>query len=148
MKNKQKIALIVGCQIGILVASFMILVHIENEWLVLGNSIDKAGLNRYLAASSILEAHNQVYSYDTVLEENSVDKLRKNLEDLRYGIDNEGIKLRPLPIELIDDWNKVYDSFVVFEQDVKNFQISSDQKIHFLNKLDDSGKKLVESSDI
>ena len=148
MDNKLKIVLIVGCQIGIIVASFLILVYIENEWLILGNSIDQAGLNRYLTASSILEAHNDVFSYTNVLEENSIDKLRKNLEDLRYGVHNEEMKLRPLPIELVDYWNKVHDNFIVFEQNVKNLETSSDEKIPLLNRLDDSGKKLVESSDV
>ena len=143
MNNKQKITLIVASQITLIVASFLSLVYIENEWLVIGNSIDQAGLNRYLTSSAMLEAHDFVFSHTSDIEQNSIDKLRKNLEILRDGIDNEEMKLHALPLELTEYWNQVYSDFVIFEQDMINLQSSSDEKIQLLNKLDNDGKKLI-----
>ena len=148
VNNKQKITLIVASQITLIVASFLSLVYIENEWLVIGNSIDQAGLNRYLTSSAMLEAHDFVFSHTSDIEQNSIDKLRKNLEILRDGIDNEEMKLHALPLELTEYWNQVYSDFVIFEQDMINLQSSSDEKIQLLNKLDNDGKKLIESSDV
>ena len=58
------------------------------------------------------------------------------------------MKLHALPLELTEYWNQVYSDFVIFEQDMINLQSSSDEKIQLLNKLDNDGKKLIESSDV
>ena len=68
----------------LIIASFLILIYLESEWLLLGDSIDVAGLNRYLTSNVILEIHDLIHETDAD-PTGALQKLKENIYFLKEG---------------------------------------------------------------
>lgn len=145
---KQKIVLIVSIQIALIIGSFTFNVYLESEWLEFGQSINRAGLNRFLTSETHLQVQNLIIqkNYDEIPQ--SLEKLKNNLLVIKDGGTIENIPLKPLPEELQKDWNKVYADYLIFENDISSLPDVDPQKIsNFQISVDESSNNLIESSD-
>ena len=148
MNVKQKIVLIVSIQIALIIGSFTFNVYLESEWLEFGQSINRAGLNRFLTSETHLQVQNLIIqkNYDEIPQ--SLEKLKNNLLVIKDGGTIENIPLKPLPEELQKDWNKVYADYLIFEKDISSLPDVDPQKIsNFQISVDESSNNLIESSD-
>lgn len=120
--------------------------YIESEWLSIGNSIDYAGLNRYLTISVVLEHHD--LNYDKELQTPpSLEKLKENIFLIKDGGTTNGNLIQKLPLELEDDWTKVHDDYLVFETSILEFLDADLDDIDRLNiQIDENAEHLVKSS--
>jgi len=75
----------VGLQIVLIVSSFLTLVYFESEWLEIGNSIDYAGLNRFLTVKTMLEMRNLDFNSQVLEKPESLKILEKNLLLIKEG---------------------------------------------------------------
>lgn len=148
MNSKQKIVLIIGLQIILIVSSYLILVNLESQRLQIGQSINYAGLNRFLTVNTHLEVHESTLEHDITVSPESLEKLKKNLLLIKEGGTMDGNLISPLPLELEDDWKKTYDDYLIFEKNVlamSNTDLKNISNIHI--QFDESSKNLVHSSD-
>ena len=148
MNPKQKIALIVSIQIFLIMGSFLLNAYLESEWLDLGQSINRAGLNRFLTSETHLQVQNLILNKNFEEKPPSLEKLKDNLFLIKNGGTIENISLKPLPIELQKDWNHVYSNYVVFEKNISSISyLDSDNTQDLIISIDESSKNLIESSD-
>ncbi|EIJ65183.1 ATPase/histidine kinase/DNA gyrase B/HSP90 domain protein [Candidatus Nitrosopumilus salaria BD31] len=148
MNVKQKIILIVSVQIALIIGSFTFNVYLESEWLEFGQSINRAGLNRFLTSETHLQVQNLIIqkNFDEIPQ--SLEKLKNNLLVIKDGGTIENVPLKPLPEELQKDWNKVYADYLIFEKDISSLSDVDPQKIsNFQISVDESSNNLIESSD-
>lgn len=148
MNVKQKIVLIVSLQIVLIVGSFLFNVYLESEWLDFGQSINRAGLNRFLTSETHMQVQNSIIrnSFDEIPQ--SLEKLKNNLFVIKDGGTIENISLKPLPTELQKDWNKVYADYLIFEKNISSLpDVDSQKTSNFLISVDKSSNNLIESSD-
>jgi len=148
LNSKHKIVLIIGLQIILIVSSYLILVNLESQRLEIGQSINYAGLNRFLTVHTHLEVHESTFEHDITVSTESLEKLKMNLLLIKEGGTMDGDSISPLPLELEGDWKKTYDDYLIFEKNVlaiSNTDLKNISNIHI--QLDESSKNLVDSSD-
>jgi len=148
LNSKQKIILIIGLQIILIVSSFLILVNLESQRLQIGQSINYAGLNRFLTVNTHLEVHESIIEHDIIANHESLEKLKNNLLLIKEGGIIDGNTLSPLPLELEDDWKKTYNDYIIFEKNVLTISNTDPKNIPDIHiQLDKSSENLVRSSD-
>lgn len=148
LNSKQKIVLIVGLQIALIVCSYLVLVHLESQRLEIGESINYAGLNRFLTVNTHLEVHESTLEHDITVSPESLEKLKKNLFLIKEGGTMDDHSISPLPLELEDDWRKTYDDYLIFEKNVLTISNTDPKNISDIHtQLDTSSENLVRSSD-
>ena len=147
MNTKQKILLIVGTQIALIVSSFLILVIIESDMLAIGNSIDHAGLNRFLTANIMSDFYSSIYQ-NQPFSEKSLDSLKNNLVLLKNGGIGENSHIRPLPEELTPYWMDVQNEFLIFEKNIQTYSSSQVKTIELESRVEQSSKNLLKNSNI
>jgi signal transduction histidine kinase len=147
LNPKEKVFFIVLIQVILIVTSFLVLVYIESEWLIVGNSINHAGFNRYLSASIMLDLHSSENHYFKDNQSNSIQSLRENILLLKNGGEVDGSKLRPIPDELLPYWNIVYDDFEIFEKNISLYDLPEGKTIERHSEIDLNYNSLLNSSD-
>jgi len=144
---KKKITLIIGLQISLIVSSFLVLVYLESEWLEMGQTINYAGLNRFLTIETHLQLHTSIYENDIIEKPESLLKLKENLLLIKDGGTKNGNFLKPLPIELHEEWTKTYESYLVFEKNILDILIAEQNDVNDIHmQVNQSGENLVENS--
>lgn len=148
MSPKQKISIIVGFQIILIAASFLTLVYLEYEWTTIGNTIDYAGLNRFLTLRTMLEIHDFDFNSQPLEKPASLEELKANLYLVKEGGITNGDSLGSLPEQLQDSWERVETDYVDFEGSVINYVNSSyDERFELIIHVNTNGKNLIQSSD-
>jgi signal transduction histidine kinase len=145
---KVKIVLIVSLQIFLIVSSFLTLVYIENEWLVLGNSINHAGLNRFLSANVMLDLHNLHSHYTGNDSMSSLNALKDNMELLKNGGYADAVKIKPLPDDLLPYWETTYSDLIAFEKNIDLYNSPGKNTAEGHAEIDLNYENLLKSSDI
>lgn len=112
MKSKPKVTIIIVCQIFLILGSFITLAVFESQNALLGNSINVAGKNRFLASQFIDEVKN--FNYLKNPEADPEEKLIA-LEENIYLLKNGGMlneqEIPSLDVQFEQDWAIVQDSF-------------------------------------
>ncbi|MBA4459775.1 MAG: GHKL domain-containing protein [Nitrosopumilaceae archaeon] len=112
MKSKPKVTIIIVCQIFLILGSFITLAVFESQNALLGNSINVAGKNRFLASQFIDEVKN--FNYLKNPEADPEEKLIA-LEENIYLLKNGGMlneqEIPILDVQFEQDWAIVQDSF-------------------------------------
>ncbi|MFB5618599.1 MAG: hypothetical protein ACE5RE_03275 [Candidatus Nitrosomaritimum aestuariumsis] len=86
MKSKPKVTIIIACQIFLILGSFMTLTVFESQSALLGNSINVAGKNRFLASQFIDEVKNFNYLKNPEADpEEKLIALEENIYLLKNG---------------------------------------------------------------
>ena len=135
-----KIGFLVVIIIAVIISSFIILVYFQSQQILLGNSINIAGKNRFLTMSVLFQtseylngilstfsspsAHvpsSILSTFSTVKLNDAINNLNTNLFVLRDGGKTSNIELKPLSPKFMDsweiinnDWNK-FRNFITLE---------------------------------
>jgi len=138
--------IIVIFQIVLIVGSYFILVNLESQRLKIGDSINYAGLNRFLTVKTHLELHILILEKNFDEKPSSLEKLKENLLLIKEGgkINNE--LLSPLPLELEEDWKKTFDDYLIFENSILNLKDANPENMLNQNTVDKSAEELIQSS--
>lgn len=132
-------------QIILIIVSFLVLVYIETEWLDLGNSIDYAGLNRFLALGSIMEIHHEEKYFDE--KDKMINMLEKNILLIKNGGKINGESLKELPTELEKEWNEVYENYLIFRESIEKLDSTKSEQENIHSEIEQNGKAVIQSSD-
>jgi len=111
LKAKNKIIIIVLIQITIIIISFLVLVHFEQERTLIGNSINIAGKTRVLTMISHEEIEYMLYSQTTINPSINFNNIENNINFLKTGGSQNGLELKPLPASFQNDINSLEKSF-------------------------------------
>jgi len=110
----------------------------------LGNTINIAGLNRYLTSKTISDAYkneiNQIESY----QYKSLDELENNIKILKEGGKTNGSITQKLPVALEAQLKNVESDYIKFKQILLDKSNVVDNRIL---KIEMSGNKLIKNSD-
>ena len=117
--------MIIACQITLLITSFLVLVQIESESLSLANSINVAGLNRFLTSNVLVEIYDSNYKEMAHVE--SLKKLHDNIMLLKNGGIYNETTIKELPLKFENEWMHVFQSYQTFENSIQNTVILDDQ---------------------
>ena len=120
-----KIGILVVIQIAFVITSFGILSYYESQDTHLGNSINIAGKNRYLTSNLLLRASEYFSqggdsSTDLSNLSSAMNQLESNILALKQGGMISDIDLRPLPSKFMEDWNMIYQQWIVLKEIVIN----------------------------
>ena len=114
MNSKSKITIIVLCQIGLIIGSFLSVAIWESQFSLLGNSVNVAGKNRLLTSQFEHEVHDHENTdLHSVDPEKRMNELENNILFLKNGGVQNNIELNPLDEQFDRDWQNMYDQFLV-----------------------------------
>ena len=123
MTPKSKTIVIVFCQIGLIVGSFLGVAIWESKNITLGHSLDVAGKNRLLTSLFLNEVIDHAYvklpDSDPI---KSLNDLERNILLLKNGGIFDGVKILPLDDDFNNSWVRVYDKFIETKSNYKEFQ--------------------------
>ena len=152
LNSKSKITVIVLCQIGLIMGSFLSVAIWESQFSLLGNSVNVAGKNRLLTSQFLNEVKD--HSYLNLPDANPEEKLQlleENILFLKNGGEQNNIELNPLSEELHPEWEQVYYDFQMIESDFEDFKsISGHQTLSpfDITSLEVDSLVLISSSDV
>jgi len=147
LSPKQQITLIVLLELFLIASSFLFTVYLESEWIELGQSINRAGLNRFLTSETRLSVQDLIIN-STLEKPSSLEKLKDNLFLIKDGGIIENTSVKPLPSELNKDWEKVYDEYLIFEKNILSISdMDPENRSNLLMLIDESSNNLIHSSD-
>lgn len=148
MNVKTKVIIIVSSQVALIIASFLILIYLESEWLLLGDSIDVAGLNRYLTSNVILEIHDLIHETDAD-PTGALQKLKENIYFLKEGGEKEGRELKHLPEQFENRWNEINEKYLELEKSLKIvLELNATKVVEEHRELEIIAMELIRSSDL
>jgi len=148
MRTKSKLASVVLLQVGLILASFLTLYHIENQKVNLGDTINIAGLNRYLTSYTI----NTIYSMklQNQIQENidsktiqPLSELKNNVKALENGGISRGILIKKIPAAFEKELNTVKADYKTFENSIEHMNKDTD-----IIQIQNTGDMLIKSSDM
>ena len=139
---KQKIGLIIGVQITIIVFSFLILVYFENQSIFLGNSINISGKNRFLAEF----LYTQITDYQINGNQKPVIDIMTSIDKNILSLSNGGIISTNSTISSGDDI-VVMAVPPIFSNDLKQVQNKWSSYKSIVENILDS-KKVLGSTDL
>jgi signal transduction histidine kinase len=144
LKIMMKIGIISITQIIFIIIIFGILIYLQSQQTLLGNTINIAGKNRYLTSNiiyQISEYVGQPYIQSTITDgkneinyNNNISKIKEaeqqfdsNIMALKNGNTISNIQLEPIPTEFMNTWNIIYQKWqylksALEEQIYKNSQ--------------------------
>ncbi len=126
-----KIITFVFILIILVITSFIIFSYYQSQMTYLGNSINIAGKNRFLTSNLMFDISKYLVEDSTkdVSKINSaINQLESNILTLREGGNIAGIKLKPLPVEFLNDWNNVYQKWISLKTIIVNNIIEPNDK--------------------
>ena len=123
MQSRPKITIIIVCQITLILASFLTLAIFESQNSLLGNSINVAGKNRFLASQFVDEVKDYAYLKNPDANpENKLAALEKNIFLLKNGGRLNENEIPRLDLEFQRDWSIVQESFLTLKNEFLAFK--------------------------
>lgn len=143
-----KIGILIGVEVILIASSFSILASIEGQSVLIGNSINIAGKNRFLSAVSLLETEAYLAGGAEKEEvDSALDSLEANILVLKDGGEIEGIQLSPLIPEFHDEWQQVRDDWLAYRNLVDGVTSAAPGSGQSTQELEAASGELVASSD-
>lgn len=151
MENKFKIGILVGIQVALIMGSFLFLTYFQTQQIFLGNSINIAGLNRFLTSNVISETAGYIYTdderYDPI---SAINQLKENIYLLKTGGQRGELTLISLPDEFEEDWIMIEKTFLEYEK-IVSIVVAIEEPVAIsesaLVELDKTSINLIQVSD-
>jgi signal transduction histidine kinase len=148
-----KIGILSITQILFIIIIFGILIYLQSQQTLLGNTINIAGKNRYLTTNilyQISEYIGQPNTQSTTITDenkginynNNISKIKvaeqqldSNIMALKNGGNISDIQLQPIPSEFINTWNVIYQKWQNLKSalDEQIYKNSQDKSLNFQN---------------
>lgn len=155
MQFRLKIVAMVGVQVTMIIASFVIIVHFESQTAMAGNVVNVAGKNRALTITVQAEIHKALLyegggpggdSYGGVAA--ALDDLEDNILFLRNGGSRDSISIAPLADRFGADWAALHAKFAEYRNTVASLDPPSAEPAGLvIGSLDETNAELVALSD-
>ena len=111
-----KITVLVIVEIILIVGSFIVLVYFQSQQSSLGNTINIAGNNRFLATKLLLQTEKYLDGFSSTSQvAAAVNSLQFNIMTLKQGGIISGIDLKPLQSNLLEMWKTIYQNWNVYK---------------------------------
>ncbi len=123
MKSKSKVTIIIVCQIALILGSFLTLAIFESQTALLGNSINVAGKNRFLASQLVDEIKDHVFLENpSANPDNKLIALEENIFLLKNGGMLNENQIPNLDKKFEKDWIIVQESFIGLKTEYVEFK--------------------------
>lgn len=146
-KLSRKIGLLVGIQIAIILASFIVLETLESQKVFLGNSVNISGKNRFYTVMVLSEAKDVYIDASHKGQIPTLGVYEDNLNLLRNGGTLNNIQVSPLPEKFRPQWESIRTLFLDYKALAQNFASSDTVDADKLAKLSNLEPSLVEQND-
>jgi signal transduction histidine kinase len=112
-----KIGLLVFIQIFFIIISLVILSYYQSQMTYLGNSINIAGKNRFLTSNLMFSTADYFLGNNNDISNinAAINELEANVLILKNGGKISDIDLKPLPSEFSNDWNSIYQKWILLK---------------------------------
>ena len=150
MKSKSKVTIIIICQITLILGSFLTLAIFESQTALLGNSINVAGKNRFLASQLVDEIKDYAFLENpSASPDSKLIALEENIFLLKNGgILNEN-QIPNLDKKFEKDWMIVHESFIGLKTEYVEFKNRNTLNLTFqdMEGIEREFNSFIQSSD-
>jgi signal transduction histidine kinase len=121
-KIGRRIVTLVFIQIFFIIISLIIVSYYQSQMTYLGNSINMAGKNRFLSSNLMYDtAEFFLGNRSDISNINSdIKELETNILTLKQGGKISDIELKPLPDEFSNDWDNIYQKWILLKTTLTN----------------------------
>ena len=121
-KIGRRIVILVFIQIFFIIISLIIVSYYQSQMSYLGNSINMAGKNRFLSSNLMYDTAEFFLgnSSDISNINSGIKELETNILTLKQGGKISDIELKPLPDEFSNDWDNIYQKWILLKTTLTN----------------------------
>ena len=121
-KIGRRIVILVFIQIFFIIISLIIVSYYQSQMTYLGNSINMAGKNRFLSSSLMYDTAEFFLGNSSDISNINfgIKELETNILTLKQGGKISDIELKPLPDEFSDDWDNIYQKWILLKTTLMN----------------------------
>ena len=121
-KIGRRIVILVFIQIFFIIISLIIVSYYQSQMTYLGNSINMAGKNRFLSSNLMYDTAEFFLgnSSDISNINSDIKELETNILTLKQGGKISDIELKPLPDEFSNDWDNIYQKWILLKTTLTN----------------------------
>jgi nitrate/nitrite-specific signal transduction histidine kinase len=121
-KIGRRIGILVFIQIFFIIISLIIVSYYQSQMTYLGNSINMAGKNRFLSSNLMYDTAEFFLgnSSDISNINSGIKELETNILTLKQGGEISDIELKPLPDEFTNDWDNIYQKWILLKTTLTN----------------------------
>ena len=121
-KIGRRIVILVFIQIFFIIISLIIVSYYQSQMTYLGNSINMAGKNRFLSSNLMYDTAEFFLgnSSDISNINSGIKELETNILTLKQGGEISDIELKPLPDEFTNDWDNIYQKWILLKTTLTN----------------------------
>ena len=121
-KIGRRIVILVFIQIFFIIISLIIVSYYQSQMTYLGNSINMAGKNRFLSSNLMYDIAEFFLgnSSDISNINSDIKELETNILTLKQGGKISDIELKPLPDEFSNDWDNIYQKWILLKTTLTN----------------------------
>jgi signal transduction histidine kinase len=137
-KIGRRIVILVFIQIFFIIISLIIVSYYQSQMTYLGNSINMAGKNRFLSSNLMYDTAEFFLgnSRDISNINSSIKELETNILTLKQGGKISDIELKPLPDEFSNDWDNIYQKWILLKTTLTNNILNKSQiRISMVTKV-------------
>ena len=128
-KIGRRIVILVFIQIFFIIISLIIVSYYQSQMTYLGNSINIAGKNRFLSSNLMYDTAEFFLgnSSDISNINSDIKELETNILTLKQGGKISDIELKPLPDEFSNDWDNIYQKWILLKTTLTNNILKENQ---------------------
>ena len=128
-KIGRRIVILVFIQIFFIIISLIIVSYYQSQMTYLGNSINMAGKNRFLSSNLMYDTAEFFLgnSRDISNINSGIKELETNILTLKQGGKISDIELKPLPDEFSNDWDNIYQKWILLKTTLTNNILNKSQ---------------------
>ncbi len=130
-----KITLLVIVEIILIVGSFSVLAFFQSQQSSLGNTINIAGNNRFLATKLLLQTEKYLDGFSSTSQvAAAINGLRFNIVTLKQGGIISGIDLKPLQSNLLEMWKTIYQNWNVYKLSFTRVALTPQLRVRLIDQ--------------
>jgi nitrate/nitrite-specific signal transduction histidine kinase len=130
-----KITLLVIVEIILIVGSFSVLAFFQSQQSSLGNTINIAGKNRFLATKLLLQTEKYLDGFSSTSQvAAAINGLRFNIVTLKQGGIISGIDLKPLQSNLLEMWKSIYQNWNVYKLSFTRVALTPQLRVRLIDQ--------------
>ena len=121
-KIGRRIVILVFIQIFFIIISLIIVSYYQSQMTYLGNSINIAGKNRFLSSNLMYDTAEFFLGNNSDISNinSGIKELETNILTLKQGGKISDIELKPLPDEFSNDWDNIYQKWILLKTTLTN----------------------------
>ena len=121
-KIGRRIVILVFIQIFFIIISMIIVSYYQSQMTYLGNSINMAGKNRFLSSNLMYDTAEFFLGNNSDISNinSGIKELETNILTLKQGGKISDIELKPLPDEFSNDWDNIYQKWILLKTTLTN----------------------------